>query len=153
MRRWAMFAVGGLNILFFVGGVWYSAAMLSRSWHPLNELRSTGAWATFLVLITISTGLVACLAYLGKRLLSGDEAAIRHTTITFVSEILFVLVYVVLFWIVLPLRWPDFPGRTAHFLGMTQGPLGPQIATGYPVLGLIVMVLLRLGKRSGTSPE
>jgi hypothetical protein len=148
MRRWAMFAVGGLNILFFVGGVWYSAAMLSRSWHPLNQLRSTGTWATFLVLITISTGLVACLAYLGIRLIKGDEAAIRHTMVTFVSEILFFLIYVVLCWIVLPLSWPDWPGRTAHFLGLV--PLDPQIATGYPVLGLIVMALLRPGKRSGT---
>jgi drug/metabolite transporter (DMT)-like permease len=148
MRRWTMFAVGGLNILFFVAGVWYSAAMLSRPWHPLNELRSIGAWATFLVLITISTGLAACLAYLGIRLLKGDEAAIRYTTITFATEILFVLVYVVLFWLVLPIQWPDWPGRTAHFLGVI--PLDPQIATGYPVLGLIVMALLRPGKRSGT---
>jgi len=151
MRRRTMFAVGGLNILFFVVGVWYSAAILSRSWHPLDELRSLGAWATFLVLITISTGLAAYLAYLGKRLLSGDEAAIRCTMITFASEILFFLIYVVVCWIVLPLRWPDWPGRTAHLLGVIQGPLCPQIVTGYPVLGLIVSLLLTSAKRTGTS--
>jgi len=138
--------VGALNLAFGLGGGIYSAAMLSWKWRNLPGAPSMSAWTVFLSLLAISSLLVALLIHLGIRLLGRDESAIRRTAVIFSVEICYFLGYVALFWIVIPLRSPTWPGLAGHFFGMIQGPLAPQIVTGYPVLGLLAMLLI--GRRN-----
>jgi hypothetical protein len=143
MKLWVMRIVGGLNLALGFGGIAYSAVMLSERWRMLPGGPSMSAWIVFLSLLGASILLVGCLIYLGIRLLCRDEAAIGRTAVLFGAEMFYFLAYVVLFWIVIPLKNAQWPGLAGHLFGMIQGPLTPQIVTGYPVLGLLAMVLIR----------
>jgi len=149
MRDWVMRIVGGLNVIFGAGGFWYSAVMLSAKWRTAPGNPSKSAWYVFISLLVLSSVLVSLVVYLGVCLLKRGEDAVRGATIVFAAEILCFLVYVPLFWLVLPLYAPAWPGSAGHLPGMMLGPLVPQIATGYPLLGLLAMLLIWPRKASG----
>jgi hypothetical protein len=150
MKLWIMQIVGALNLVFgLIGGV-YSATMLIGRWRILPGNHSGSAWVVFLSLLAISSVLVGLLAYSGTRLLSRDESAIRITAFLFAVQLLYFLAYVTIFWLVIPVRNPAWAGLHGQFFGMIQGPLAPQIITGYPVLGLIAMLLITRRKRPAT---
>lgn len=135
-----MRAVGTLNILFGVTGLCYFAVIVAWRRASLPGMAS-GAWFIFLSLSFASTVIVSFAVYVGIRLLKKDDAGLKSVAITFGAEIAYFVIYVVVFWLVLPLHGAGRSVFVASTLGM--GPLDPQIATGYPLFGLIVTLLLR----------
>jgi hypothetical protein len=146
MKFWVMRLFGGLNLAFGIAGFLYSGLMLSRTWRDLPGTRSEIAWIVFLSVLTVGTLLVGSLFYLGIRLLARDESAIRSTATLFGFEMCFFAIYVIIFWIVIPANEGYWPGLAGHLLGMMQGPLVPQIVTGYPLFGLLAMLLIKPGR-------
>jgi hypothetical protein len=142
MTIWIIRGIGALNVFFGVTGLGYFAIMIGWRWSDLPRVASN-AWFLFLLLSSLSTLLVGVLVYMGVRLLRKDEAAVRGSAIAFGGEIFYFLAYVVVFWLVLPLHGAAWQGPPiVHMLSVVQGPLAPQIITGYPVFGLVVTLIL-----------
>lgn len=143
MKRWAMRALGVLNILFVFAGLYYSAALHAMRWGKWSPRPSELDWAIFAVLCIISLVILIRLGYTGIRLLHGDSSVLRSLTILFTAEILYLLATSIVDWTLLP-------AALAHrAVGFWEGGLDlltPQYVTGYPVIGAIAALLL---SRSG----
>jgi hypothetical protein len=143
-----MRVVGILNSVIGILSFCYFGAWLFRGvWRHLNEPpQPVVNWTVFLVLTAISGYFVVALMYWGIRLMKTDGSAIKPTAVLFAMEILFFIFYVVVFWIVLPLQGYDVRG---HVIGLDL--LAVQTITGYPVLGLLALLLLTRRRKAAVA--
>jgi hypothetical protein len=136
MKKWTMRILGGLNILSFLTGICYIALATTRPWVHWVKPPSNIYWFIFVLFLVVNLALISLLAYLGVRLLKGDEAAILHTSAVLFAEIVSFFLSTFVFWYHFPKYVPVFDTCTDL--------LGPQIVTGYPVLGLVVTLVLAM---------
>ena len=110
-------------------------------------------WVVFLGFSSLSLLLLLWLGYSGFRLVRKDEGAIRRAPLPFLAELLYFISYVVVFWLVLPMKYPSIQTTTLGFWDLAQAPLDPQVATGYPLIALIVMLILKHKKPETYRPS
>lgn len=138
---------GCLNVLFGIGGVYYF--VLRVSWRNWPGSPSTLNWLVFVLISAVTLALMGYLSYLGIRLFRGDRSALSPTALVLLLELFYFAISVVLFWIVLSNRQ-----ITVGFFGIASSALDPQVVTGYPLWGLVSMVLLQRGfKKHATKSD
>ena len=138
-RQWIIRCLGWLTFLYCLFGavfyVWQFFAV-SGDWPGSPTLAD---WALFAALSTVTVGTNGYLGHQALRLARADEAALRSMRMLWWIEILYFCADVVVFWQIMPAaKAPLMVG----FFGLAAGPFVPQIVTGYPVIGLIVVSLL-----------
>ena len=145
MKKWTMRILGGLNILQFPAGIYFTAVLISWHWRHWPMPPSNIYWYFFYLFFGLNLALTALLAYLGWRLIWGDERAILITSLVLFLEIVSFFTSTVVFWLILPKYVPvfDIPGDL----------LAPQVLTGYPVIGLVITLLLAIRIRQKTVPK
>lgn len=145
VRIWLMRVLGVLNILFALIGLYYFGVILRlngrRGWIGSGS-PALRHWIIFSVLCSLTVGLTVYLIYLGAQLLRNENSALRPVCIVFGIEILSVFAMGAS-WAVLPGN-PDLIGG---FFSIPGDPFAPQIATGYPIIGLIICLILLLGNK------
>ena len=82
------------------------------------------------------------LGYLGIHMIRGNESAIRDTALILSVEIVYFCAGVIVFWLLFP-----SPVIGVGFIGIARSALDPQVVTGYPVWGLISMLLLMTARK------
>ena len=87
MKKWTMRILGGLNILQFPAGTYYTAVLVSWHWRHWPTPPSNIYWFFFFLFFGINFALTALLAYLGWRLIRGDERAILITSLVLFMEL------------------------------------------------------------------
>jgi len=103
---------------------------------PLGQASLEYLLVIFVLFLVVNLALISLLAYLGVRLLKGDEAAILHTSAVLFAEIVSFFLSTYVFWYHFPKYVPVFDTCTDL--------IGPQIVTGYPVLGMVVTLVLAM---------
>ena len=130
MKRWTMRILGSLNILSFPAGIYYAAVAATWPWVHWSKPPSSIYWFFFLLFLVVNLALISLLAYLGVRLLKGDERAILRTSAVLFAEIVSFWLNMCVFWIWIPKYVPVFTS--------SGDLLAPQIVSGYVVIGLAV---------------
>ena len=138
MQRTLIRIIGSLNLLFSLAGLGYFGVRLANTWSRWPVVPSASQWAAFWLLSLLTVVIVGNVGFLGIRLIRGDQSAIRTTLYFFSAEIFFFVVEVGLFWIISP-----NPRLTVGFLELSSAALDPQIVTGYPLLGVIALFLVK----------
>ena len=90
--------------------------------------------AFFLLFLVVNLALISLLAFLGVRLLKGDEGAILCTSAVLFAEIVSFWLNMCVFWMWLPKYVPVFTS--------SGDLLAPQIVTGYVLIGLAITLML-----------
>jgi hypothetical protein len=134
MKRWTMRILGSLNILSFPAGIYYAAVAATWPWVHWSKPPSSIYWFFFLLFLVVNLALISLLAYLGVRLLKGDERAILRTSAVLFAEIVSFWLNMCVFWIWIPKYVPVFTS--------SGDLLAPQIVSGYVVIGLAVTLML-----------
>ncbi len=145
MKKWTMRILGGFNILQFPAGIYYTAVVISWHWRHWPMPPSNIYWYLFILYFGLNLALIALLAYLGWRLIRGDEKAILNMSLVLFIEMLSFFTSVQVFWLALPKYVPvfDTPGDL----------LAPQVVTGYPVIGLLITLVLAIRIRLKAVPK
>ena len=142
--RWVMRIFGGLNIGAGLFGLYYFAWLIEIHWHKWPGNPSISDWAVFVALSCFTTFLVVYLGYLGIRLIRVDFSALWQVCLVLVLEMVFLIADVWITWLILPSSMSKI---AVGFWGIADGPITPQIVTGYPLIGLIAAVTLMLLQR------
>jgi hypothetical protein len=151
---WVMRVMGALNIACFVFGVLDYGVILQYNHHHGTVSPGTVGWILFIVQSAVTICLSGCLAYLGYPLIHGNFSALRPTLIVFVCEILYFAIATEIVWVLLPRlgnRWTA--DLTGGFLTIPDFVLAPQVATGYPLLGILaIWFLMRRARKRQSAP-
>ena len=144
MRLWIMRSVGVANIAFCALGLAYFAWSLFLHWNRWPGSPSITEWAEFFGIAVVSLFLSGYSAYLGLRLLKSDTSVISRVSLLFTVEIIYLLFLVGLSWYLVPGNNPRMMVIVVAFWGIAEGPLAPQLAFGYPIIALIIMLVVHL---------
>ncbi len=145
MRLFVARVIGALNCAFSVIGICMFLYLVNIHWNNWPGNPGPLSWGIFVILSTLSLYLVGGLAFYGVTLLKGNEVGLRPTRNILIAEIVYFALDVCLFWNHTAI---SHSALTIGFWGIAEGPFMPQIVTGYPVFGLIVIfILMRIGKR------
>ncbi len=136
MKRWTMRILGGLNILYFAAGIYYTVVMLLPHRHHWSQPPSSNYWFFFFLFFIFNFALVALWAYFGVRLIRGHDEAILFTASVLLAECISFWLSTAVFWNALPKYYPLFDSSSDL--------LAPQIITLYPVIGLAVTLVLAI---------
>ena len=145
MKSFTMRVLGVLNVLFALAGFYYFSTLASWRWQEISAL-SMRAYGIIVAVSVISSTLVAGLGYYGIVLLKKDDKALAKVRLIFIAEIAYFVISVLTFWSVLPLHDVG-NGGIGSLVGLVQGPLVPQLVTGYPLFGILATFLSRAKHR------
>ena len=137
--------LGWITALYCVLGIAFYAWELISTKGVWPGSPNLWDWLIFALLSSVTLGMTSYLGYLATRLARGDEATIRPMRVLWWIEIAYFCANVLVFWRVIP---STNPGLTLGFFSFPEGPFDPQLVTGYPVIGLVVVFLLTR-RRSG----
>jgi hypothetical protein len=151
-HRWLMRIIGCLNIAYCIAGIRFYVEEL----HPYHG-RWPGSpnehdWVAFICLSAISLSFDVYLFVLGVQLIRSRVAAVSRTLWTMVAEIVYEVLNTWIFWVALsPHLGNDLAGG---FFTKALFPLAPQIVTGYPLFGGLIMgFLMYRGRRQARHEE
>ena len=150
MRKWTMRILGALNVLFGFYGLWFFGSLLILHFQRAPVVYNIRDWTVFSLLSLCTVSMVSSLAYLGMRLIIGSKTNLRLMIFIFAAEILYFWVDSVNFVLIHP-----FPATYAeiNFLGLAASPIGPQIITGYPLLGIVICIVLLRRRNPAVIPS
>ena len=134
MRLWLMRSIGLLNLIFSALGIYYFAGMTLERWQYIQSGFSSQEWTLYGVTLVLSVSFLIAETYLGFLLIRGVEKAVLPSVVVFSGLLVYSMLEATPF--LIPLRLTG-----AEFLG--TGPLHPQKAFFYPLIGLIAALLLR----------
>lgn len=139
MKKWTMRILGALNVLFGFYGLWFFITLLTLHFQRAPVVYNIRDWTVFSLLSFCTVLMVSSLAYLGIRLIIGSKTNLRLMIFIFAAEILYFSANAVN---VVPFN----PSLATHFpisfWQLAVSPIGPQIVTGYPLLGIVVCIVL-----------
>ena len=133
MKAWMMRILGSMNIVMAIGGIIYFIVILGQSsgWSNASSARN---WLLFFLFVLVNGTLLGLLSYSGMRLLKGEIGVLRLAGVILILEPLSWWLNVVIFWNMLSPA--DIVFGSPNFL------FTPQVLTGYPIFGLVVIALL-----------
>lgn len=147
MKRYSAIIVtifGVANFLFAVAGGWYLGETVRNYFRATTRASNSivethGFTVTFFIMTSINLIFLCLLICAGVLLLRFRLSGITFCIVVFAAEICYLL-------------HPFFIGGTSWFKdvgaeGMGNVGLVPQILTGYPVVGLIILFLVRRNLR------
>lgn len=144
MRVFVARVIGALNCAFSVIGICMFLYLVKIHWNNWPGNPGTISWGIFVILNALSLCLVGSLAFYGVSLLKGNEVGLRPARNILIAEIIYFILNICLFW---SNAFASHRALTVGFFGIAQGPIMPQIVTGYPVFGLLtIIILLRLDR-------
>ena len=142
MKKRVMAALGVLNILFVVVGVYYAAALFTLRQGNLTIQPSEIDWLMYSVFLLSCLIVLCILVYLSIRLIRGESSVLRPVALLFVVEILFLVASTIVDWSCLP---SSLALRAAGFWERGFDLLTPQYLIGYPLIGAIASLLMSKG--------
>lgn len=145
MKKWIVRIVGVLNIVFMAFGAYYFSVLLLLHWQKWPGHPSNFDWLIFALLSSTCLFFIGFVGYSGVQLIRGSLSILGPLAVVFVLEILFFVSTFVLFWMILPTSRATI---AVGFWGIAQSPIVPQVITGYPIVGTIVVLLLGKNKKS-----
>lgn len=144
MRVFVVRVIGALNCAFSGFGMYMFLYLVKIHWNNWPGNPGLLSWGIFVTLSALSLCLVGSLAFYGVSLLKGNEVGLRPARNILMAEIVYFVLNVCLFW---NKASASHSALTVGFFGIAQGPIMPQIVTGYPVFGLLaIIILMRLGR-------
>ena len=147
MRKWVMRILGALNVLFGLYGLWFFISLLALHFQRAPVALNIRDWTVFSLLSFCTVSMVSFLAYLGIRLIIGSKTNLRLMMFIFAAEILYFVVNAVN---VVPFS----PSLATHlpisFWQLAVSPIGPQVVTGYPLVGIVVCIILLRKDKAAT---
>ena len=145
MRVFVVRVIGALNCAFSGIGMCMFLYLVKIHWNNWPGNPGLLSWGIFVTLSALSLCLVGSLAFYGVTLLKGNEVGLRPTRNILIAEIVYFALDVCLFWNHTAI---SHSALTTGFWGIAEGPFMPQIVAGYPVFGLLaIIILMRLGRR------
>jgi hypothetical protein len=151
IRKAGIAIFGLLNILYCLAGLAYFIAMSSLHWEEWTLKQGILGWTVFVSLAAICLVLSCSIGLMGIRQLMGDETIFRCTAILLGSVLIYSVVDVLVFWVILP---QSLSTLTFGFWEVAEGPLVPQVVTGYPLWGGLAMIMFwrsTLGQMKGNA--
>ena len=147
MRVLVARVIGVLNCAFSLIGICMFLYLVKIHWNNWPGNPGPLSWGIFVILSALNLCLVGSLAFYGVSLLKSKEVGLRPARNILIAEIVYFVLNICLFW---NNASASHSALTVGFLGIAQGPIMPQIVTGYPIFGLIaIIILLRLGRAGG----
>lgn len=147
IRNVGVVAFALLNILYGLVGAYYFVAMSSLHWREWITNQSALGWVVFVSLSAICLLLSSLVGVMGIRQLMGNESTFHWTAILLALVLFYFVADVLVFWIIAP---QSLSAMTFGFWEVAEGPLVPQLITGYPVWGGLAMIVFwKSSDRSG----